>query len=162
METKPNLIFLLILASVFLGSCVTEKLVNSEGQFVTYSFDFREYAETGFLFTPNRYEDEHTVLGMITVELHPEIEYLKIPDNISTMVGFSKIGYKALSFYHGSDRMIKYTKDIDIQELIKEVYSISTNWGGDGFMQLMIDRKIFGDNPKTSYDYLSMTGVVIN
>lgn len=60
--------FLLIL--IFTFSC---KSLDSPRVVELYSYDFSKYAEKNFLFTPDNYTGKYDGLGMLTVQIIPEI-----------------------------------------------------------------------------------------
>ena len=130
-------------------------------------FDFTKYNELGFYFTPNTYNNNHDVLGIIRVELHPSVIYIK-----STEIVHDDFHGDA---YYGSTnkKMVQRVGDLDWYSLLDEIYNLSINMGGDGFTNFLYGEGsehayitykflFFKSLSETaSWNYLIVEGVVI-
>jgi len=152
-----NLKFLFALCALFtINSCVPPKFTNSPGFMYHVGFDFREYADKGFLFTPEPYAGKHTVRGMLTFHLHPEVRYLE-----GKVKGTD--GYRVKHFFTGTREMTQAIENYKIDDLVKYIYELSIKWGGDAFTHFQ--HKTLTSQTDVSqhseYPYAVVTGVVI-
>ena len=152
-----NLKFLFVVFVLFaMGSCAPPKFTNSPGYMYHVGFDFREYADKGFLFTPEPYAGEHTVRGMITFYLHPEVKYAE-----GKLTGAD--GYRIKHFFTDSREMTQAVQELKIDELIRYIYDISIEWGGDAFTNFNYTDLIRRTDKSelSEYNIAVVTGVVI-
>lgn len=63
-----------LLIAIIISSCSTLKHVSK--QEVIYGIDFRPYTEKGFLFTPEKYLGEYASIGIVSIEIYPEYNYV--------------------------------------------------------------------------------------
>lgn len=141
-------------------SCMPSSIVSltsKQEMYVPFAYDFREYSNKGFLFTPFEYFGEYDVKGMVTVELHPAVQYTRGHQS-------ARRGYTAYQFYRGDERWTKVTKEVDVDSLINYVYELSLEWGGDAFSNFKAGVKVGYTDPgneSTGYSYYYIDGIVI-
>lgn len=141
---------------LFVNGCRTARLTDQEQQTVTYAIDFREYVGKGFLFMPDKYYGKYEVLGMIRAELHPKVTYRS-----GTFP--SGADYVARVFYDGDVLHTQLTERVNMNQLIRHIYELSIEWGGDAFthFESNVSFRYTDNNPNTSYSFFEISGVVI-
>lgn len=136
--------------------CSTIQFTERETEFRLNGFDFREYTEKGFLFMPGEYYDQYEVLGIITIEMHPKVVYMK-----------GKVGpgddYYVQRVY-AETTYSKLVQVLNAEDLVREAYHLAVEWGGDGLMHFdAATHTGYTDlgNNNSSYAYWALSGVVI-
>ncbi len=151
-----NLRFLLA-AFVLLAGCATPKFTDFPGLMFHIGFDFREYSDKGFLFTPEPYSGEHTVRGMVTFHLHPRVRYVK--GKLPKSDGFTVKHFRVENY----GEMTQIVEDYKVEDLIQYIYELSIEWGGDAFTHFehrtLTSRTDLSEY--SEYPYAVITGVVI-
>ncbi|MCF8304485.1 MAG: hypothetical protein K9I94_14520 [Bacteroidales bacterium] len=145
-----------ILLTTLLSSCQTYHLTDRNEEIKSFAFDFRKYADKGFLFMPDEYYGEYEVKGIIRVEMHPSVRYKngEIPGGKD---------YYVHHFFYDGVKYTQMTKSMDVDKLIEHIYDIAIDWGGDAFTHFdsNIQTARTDQNPNTTYSYYSISGVVI-
>jgi|LSQX01.2.fsa_nt_gb hypothetical protein len=156
MKSKLFIIGTFFTLAISLTGCYTHKLTDREKEIKTFGFDFRDFAEKGFLFTPNEFYGEHYVLGIIRVELHPKVKYKR---NDLTR----EPGYTMYVLNVGNNTAVQLVSIEDEKELIEHIYNMAVEWGGDGFSEFKLEYLTSQTDglSSTSYSYPSISGVVI-
>lgn len=96
-------------------------------------FDFREYAEKGFLFTPHQYIGEYESRGIITITIYPETKVTKGPTPKGWVM--KKIGGPS-----GQDTPRYYLEEvIDQSIVIGGAYQAALDIGADAIMDFNIE-----------------------
>jgi len=84
---------------------------------VEYFYDFRPYSNEGFFITPNSYNQPHTPIGLITIEVYP---------------GYKKEEVE-VGDYDGNFMAIKHTREkLSGDELLKILVLFSKTKGANG------------------------------
>ncbi len=87
-----KLIILITLSTILLTSCYTSPPYFPK-EVKTYIYDFRDYTEKGFLFTPENYNYNYKSVGEIQLLIEPEVWYGKHPtDSTPTNENYYKPG----------------------------------------------------------------------
>lgn len=153
---KTDLLIALAVIILMVSGCASQQLTNRKEEIKTYALDFRPYGEKGFMFMPDAYFGEYKVKGMISAELHPEVQYRegRIPDGE---------GYSVHYFFHGDKSYTQIMSISRIEDLIEHIYQISISWGGDAFTHFKSDilTTTTDENPNTTYAYFTISGLVI-
>lgn len=102
-----------------------------EKQVYISSYDFTEYTNKGFLFTPEKYNGEYESIGLIEVEIYPGIE--KIKDKAQLNSGDT---WRSSASY----KLYKYSQTITPYEVLDSLYNISYKMGADAVINLEILR----------------------
>jgi hypothetical protein len=146
-----------IIITLLLYGCVTQKLTDRQEEFKTFEIDFRSYNEKGFLFMPDPYYGEYDVLGIVSVELLPRVEYKagKVPEIPSYIMRY---------FWNGENYSTQIISPISFKSLVDYVYELSVEWGGDAFTHFKSSVEVGYTDPanlNTSYAYFKISGIVI-
>jgi uncharacterized protein YbjQ (UPF0145 family) len=111
----------LIIIVLFLSSCATS-LQQWDSEYRTFGYDFTEYSESGFLFTPEGYNGNYDSVGMIEVVFIPQIrkgnERINIEGAYRIVVG--------TNYY--------YVKEPDTDEIIMQMYKKAIELGADALI----------------------------
>lgn len=113
--TTLNLIVL------FLSGCATS-LQQWDSEYRAFGYDFTEYSEGGFLFTPEGYSGAYDSVGLIEVIFIPQIrrgnERINIEGAYRIVVG--------TNYY--------YVKEPDTDEIIMQMYKKAVELGADALI----------------------------
>ncbi len=90
-------------------------------------FDFTQYADKGFLFTPENYTDKYESMGLITIQMVPAVKSPEVNMNVPR-------GYR-LYTYMDTEAWIQ---DLDPNELVFELYKKAVAMGGNAVIRLQI------------------------
>ena len=91
-----------------------------------YGYDFTKYTAVGFLFTPEKYLGEYESIGMLVVEIYPEIKKEK-----KTSMQYGTSDYDKPQGWH--------YYPISTGEALDSLYSIATKMGADAVVNLVIE-----------------------
>jgi uncharacterized protein YbjQ (UPF0145 family) len=123
-KMKTIIIFSSIFLMFSLLSCSTTS--NTSKQVITYVYDFRKYTDEGFLFTTEKYLGDYESIGLISVEIIPELR--------------RREGYFAPGqTYAGSSNSFWYYIPISPQEVLDSLYSKAKGMGADAVINLDVD-----------------------
>lgn len=124
---------------ILITACSTSKDVTSDGGFTAYGIDFRPYTAEDFLITTQAPRGDYYTIGLIQVNLSPEVTRTTISRyneaNNGLVEGF--IGQKA---YNGGKLEYYLVEVLDVQKAIDEIYNISSEWGANAIFNLDIIR----------------------
>lgn len=96
---------------------------------ITSGYDFTSYTKKGFLFTPEQYLKDYESIGIITIEI--------IPDVLKTFSYSSEID-SGWTFVKGKEQNWK-VRNISPQEVLDELYNKATGMGADAVVRLSFD-----------------------
>lgn len=99
-------------------SLIPEKLIAS-------GYDFSEYSEKGFLFTPNEYSGDYESIGLIQLTYSPEARLSTVSEHIPG------VGKK--------ERTQWITDPINADKVIEDVYNLCIEMGADALTQMKIE-----------------------
>ncbi|MBS3945280.1 MAG: hypothetical protein KGZ42_07275 [Melioribacter sp.] len=86
-----------------------------------YLYDFTKYAEKGFLFTPETYNYEYESMGMIYVQIYPEIKR------------------KGEDKYMGDPEKNYVIGKIDVSEAIEQLFQSAKKIGANAIIRFQIN-----------------------
>jgi len=122
---KKSFQFLIVLfLSVYFISCSAEK--DLAKKIYVYGYDFTEYTKKGFLFTPEQYLGEYESIGILEVEIYPDIKEGKKQG--SNQYGTSNYGENTEWLYNL----------VQTKEVLDSLYSIGKRMGADAVVRLEI------------------------
>jgi len=122
-------VFILIIPlSIFLFSCSTFK--ETEKQVIVTGYDFTKYTEKGFLFTPEGYLEDYESVGMLSVEILPELK---------------RSGYASPGQFYAPGNLWRYTP-VSGSEVLDSLYIKAKRMGADAIINLVIRRTILQAN----------------
>lgn len=110
----------LLLATLLLAGCATERIARIPREVTFAGFDFRPYTERGFMFTPDVYGGEYDAIGLVSATIYPEAYREHQSRGAETALGKWSI------------------KDVDAQEAIDEMYRRASTLGADALVQFTI------------------------
>lgn len=125
-------------ALLALTSC-TPTLTEWSTNYSVYGYDFREYSEKNFLFTPNIYNEGYDAIGLVEIVFIPEIRKTTIDQN-----GFarSESGYTTIYGYSAA-----YLVQLpDTKLLVAQFYNLSREMGADAVTQIKIESEYLDNN----------------
>ncbi len=118
-----------------------------------YSIDFTDFANKGFLITPEKYSGQYLSIGLINYEAYPGAKYKPIG--------------KTVEYYEGQKSSVVYdwvSDTLSIQKLLPKVYEVCINMGADALVNFDYEKIStpikFISNPLTIYGY-RVTGFAI-
>ena len=117
--------YLILFAFIFLifsYSCSTISII--EKQVLVTGYDFRKYTNEGFLFTPESYSGDYESIGILSVEILPELRRSK--------------GGSVGQFYT-PDMLWRYTP-VYASEVLDSLYKTAKSMGADAVINLVIMR----------------------
>jgi len=132
-----RILSLLIIASIFISSCVTHQLTEWETDLRSSGYDFRSYTERGFLFTPEIYTESYEAIGLVEITYVPEIREHRQPGNPVPLAG-----YRILS---SNDRNY-YIELPETDNLIEEMYNLADGLGADALSNFRISPERLNNN----------------
>lgn len=112
-----------IVISFIIISCSRPSHIAKEVNY--YGYDFRKYSSQNFLFTPEKYIGEYESVGLLEVEIFPEIFTAK-DDNDETYYPWEK----AFGTYHA--------RNISPQEILDSLFVLSKDMGANAVMNFQI------------------------
>ncbi|MEL7832449.1 hypothetical protein [Fodinibius sp. Rm-B-1B1-1] len=114
-----SLIFTLLLIGFITSACAGPETTARDEVINVTGYDFSEYTEDGFLFTPEAYNGDYQSIGLITVTQWPAVRKMtrRVPSPDSPN------GYKTVEEF--------YPDDIDVEKAIDEIYKVANNMGAD-------------------------------
>lgn len=113
---KIFFLFLNALMIMFLLSCSTAS--KFEKSVYYYNYDFRKYSESGFLITPEKWLGDYESIGIIEIEIWPEVDR-------------TKLKLQPGQFYDsGVSNKWVYTP-INTEEIIDSFYKTAIDMGAD-------------------------------
>ncbi len=153
---KRNVIVLMVVAMLFVG-CNTFRLSDTPEFTATRGVDLREYADQGFLITPETYNGKYITKGMIEVALYPRVTY---------RTGRYPSGEDYTARFIYDDRGQLYTQMVEVvsfETAIRRMHQIAVEWGADAIIRFEIDRGTTTTDldPRTAYQYILVSGLVI-
>lgn len=127
--------WIILFAVLLLSGCGYRhyKVEAQEDTSIIYLFQF---ANEGFLVTPNEYRGEYLSLGMITIERYPEARFSRAI--------LSSPGREAQQ--HG---WYWFSEEIQGTEAVEKAYQIARDLGADALVNVKIERmikKVIGDH----------------
>jgi hypothetical protein len=124
-----SLIFLIAL--LFSIACTGPRLLEKDESYQVLGFDFREYADVGFLITPESYSGRYQSLGLVDVVYDPEI----IKETERGAFLKAKPGYTLISDRMGSMFQVKRA---DQSAVIRALYEVANEMGADAIVNFNI------------------------
>ena len=122
-----KLLLLLLVIAISTSACSGPKTIAREETSIVTGYDFSEYTEQGFLFTPEQYLGDYNSIGMITVTLWPDvnkrIERVPIPGQPGRHQNVEK-------FSQGV---------INVEKAINEIYNKAVTMGADAITRFDVN-----------------------
>jgi hypothetical protein len=132
--------------SIYLAGCCGIGLSKS---MVIYTYDFTKYSRAGFLFTPEKYSGNYESVGIIEINMYPQIKkevFNKYED----------------SYNLHEEEAIPYTViRISTNQVIDSLYSACKNMGADGLTDLKIENTEQVSNETITYCGIKASGLAI-
>lgn len=125
----------MIILAIALSGCVAS-LAEWNSDYLTSGYDFREYTERGFLFTPETYTESYDAIGLVEITFIPNIRRTQQqnPPRLE--------GYRLIEF--GSD--VYYVELPDTERLIEEMFEVASDMGADALTRFSIDGETLNNN----------------
>lgn len=143
---------ILVLPLFFIG-CKT--LPDLQETFTASGYDFNKYVEKGFLITPELYNGDYVVVGLLECSVIPEV-LLENSEN-KAMMELSK--QKKLEYYAKFIGGKKYhVKKIDTDSLISYMHVTALSLNADAIMKFNISTEIL---PEYYVPFPKITGIAI-
>ncbi len=115
----------IIIALLLVTGCSAMKPLP--GSRVLYGYDFTDYTQQGFLFTPEGYNQDYNSIGLLNLTFTPQVvEPQGIPANKS-MNDFYRV--------NAVDGSVWYVEKLDMQTAIDSMYSKASNMGADALIR---------------------------
>jgi hypothetical protein len=133
LKLKRRLPILIILIISFITiSCTSTNLGLTEwdGDTYTFGYDFTEYSEKGFLFTPEKYNRPYDAIGLVEIVIYPKVR--QAYSNQNSLSGENSRFVKIGSTYY---RIEVPQSDV----LIEDMYQKATDLGADALTNFRID-----------------------
>lgn len=110
-----------LLALLILAGCTSSRS-SIPSTFAVRGLDFRDYADEGFLITPDAYNGEYLTLGQLSVTMYPGAwrTGVRVERGRATPIGAWVIG------------------QVSAQEAVDSLYVLSRQWGADAIMNFSI------------------------
>lgn len=112
---------MIITILVFIAGCST--IEQTEKHMIIYGYDFTPYSAKGFLFTPKSYDGEYSSIGLIEVDLYPEVIITESKSKDDT--------------WQRPEDHIKVDQ-ITASEILDSLYSVAIRMGADALTNLEI------------------------
>ncbi|MEO8398822.1 MAG: hypothetical protein ABI550_03295 [Ignavibacteriaceae bacterium] len=119
------LVFIIFFLSICLSSCTAEKDLGKK--VYVYGYNFTKYTKQGFLFTPEPYPGDYESVGILEVEIYPEIK--KAKEEGSNQYGTSNYGESAEWLYIS----------IQTNEVLDSLFHLAKGMGADAVVRLDIE-----------------------
>ncbi len=179
---KKIIVKALMMLSViaFISGCSTHtvRLTDRDYEQKTFGIDFREYNEKGFLFFTEEYYGAYELLGMITIELYPEVNYEEgrvieehsdaddtyySPSTTRLEIPEPKSGYTYQIIRINNSVFTQNIQKIHIDEIVNQLYELSIEMGGDAVSQFEAYQSTAQTDiyENTSYPYYTVSGLII-
>lgn len=123
-------------------SCSSFELIEWQSSTIASGYDFREYTEKGFLFTPEKYSEPYEAIGLVEVTYVPTVKkapaiYQNGMASPNPIDGFRTIYYQQ-NYY--------YIEMPDTDKLIQEMYDLADELGANALTNFMITTDIVVNN----------------
>lgn len=134
-----------MLLAFVMSSCATNMPdPTSPGGFIYYNVDFKKYSDQGFQITVEKPNGVYKSIGLVSVELYPEVR--KMPKGLydsveDGFINFGKKKYRVWKRFEGDGTSYYATEIINTQEAINEIFEVSKEWGADAIVNFDISRK---------------------
>ena len=166
MKKVYSILCLIVLLSMFLSNCGSTNVVPMNESFVTISYDFREYTEKGFMFTPEKYLGEYESIGLIEVLYIPEFK-----DGHSDDIGAHVLVDGRIYLYDKQDEYMIYADPHtqfklwfvsrpNTTQLIREAFESADEMGANAITNFRII-PTFYDNNKLEVSTVKLSGFAI-
>lgn len=144
--------FLIIPLILFVFSCSAG--VEMQRTVISSGYDFRQYTEKGFLFTPEAYFGEYESVGVLDIEISPEVKEVNYEgDEVDNE-------NKWIFLRSTNDGSLWKVQRVSPQEVLDEFYKEAIKMGADAVIRLSFDN-IEESNDEFTYYGLSATGFAI-
>ena len=150
-------IFYVALLGIALVGCSTYNNVTTEGGFTSYGLDFRSYTNDGFLITTESPNGDYKTIGLIEVNLSPEVKRVLKSDY--EYAKNNETGYSGQKVFNGDKLEYYLVEIVDVQKAIDEIYKISSNWGANAIFNLNINSDI--SNFVVKKESIKVTGLAV-
>lgn len=144
--------FIAISSLLLIIGCASTQPIEWDTDLRTSGYDFREYTEQGFLFTPEIYNDQYDAIGLIEITYVPKV--LKPsgqgqPPNVP--------GYRIQSVFTNQF----YVEIPKTDRLIKEMYDRATDMGADALSNFRITNETIYNNGTIPIETIKVSGFAI-
>lgn len=145
-----NRISVITLIVLFCSSCTTLRPVEMEEMYYGTGYDFTEYTQMGFLFTPEGYIGEYESIGVININHVPR--FIQTTQRVR-LDGFRLFRDPAGEGYWG-------VSEPDTDRMIKEAHRIASEMGADAIINFLIVPDRF-ENVNLTVPTVVLTGFAI-
>ena len=122
-------ILIAILTIMVLSGCVNTELIEWQTDVRSSGYDFRQYTEQGFLFTPEIYNEPYDAIGLVEVTYIPQIRKAVDQVNPAYIPNFRIINVSQTYYY---------LELPDTDQLIAEMYNLANGLGADALSNFRI------------------------
>ena len=140
-------------------SCSVKEVTHKPKSVAFYEFDFSNYSNNDFLFTPDSYTGEYESKELITVIISPEANKTRVSPNEEKTTD--------AIYYQGNsvNNSFWVVKDIQPDEILSEIYEKCIQIGADAFVNFKVqtESKTFVQNtpPILEYENYIISGFAI-
>lgn len=148
---KKQIIFLFI-ASIIVG-CSTVNTVPHGERYYPTGYDFTDYTERGFLFTPESYLDEYNSVGIIRINHTPQFVHVVQEQARQHISGFR-------IYRDPNGRGYWRVSEPDTDVLIEKAYETARAMGADAIINFQISSDRY-ENGNLTVSTATLTGFAI-
>lgn len=128
---KTLLIIGVLTITALFTSCATNKPVETQEYYYATGYDFTQYTEQGFLFTPEGFPGDYEAMGIITINHQPR--FVEIPESMrNQQMAGSRVYAEPGGINHWR------VSEPDPDRMIKEAYDQATEMGADAIINFRI------------------------
>jgi hypothetical protein len=134
---------------IALGACSPSLIIWEEVQYLVSGYDFTEYSQRGFLFTPEPYLGEYESMGLVEIVFVPSVHR-------QTAKNVNQPGTYRITV---SDTQYRVS-EVDSDEIILMLYNVASDLGADAVTHFEI-RSHTLDNNGTPISSVRVSGFAI-
>jgi hypothetical protein len=136
-----------LLCLLFYISC--ETAYNLPKQSFVYGYDFTKYSANGFLFTPESYNGEYDAIGLIEVEIYPEVTKDKPRDS------------NKWDTWNRPNLPDWYISRVSGEEVLDSLYKVTKSMGADAVVNLKVTETEPMSNGEVTFKGVRASGFAI-
>jgi uncharacterized protein YbjQ (UPF0145 family) len=153
---KTSIISYSILILIAVSACSPSLIIWEEAQYLVSGYDFTEYSQSGFLFTPEPYLGDYESMGLIEIVYVPSVKQHAAVWSQQTA---------SLANQPGSHRITVFNKPYQVSEansedIIRILYEVATDLGANAVTHFEIKNHTL-DNNGTPIPSVRVSGFAI-
>ena len=146
--------YLLFTVTTLMFSFSCSPGVEIQRTVISSGYDFRPYTEQNFLFTPEAYQGEYESIGLLYVEIIPEVKRANYGEN-------SRINELEWEFIRSrSGDGVWKVKRFSSKEILDELYKEATKMGANAVVNLKFEN-IENSNGAITFYGIGVSGLAI-